>query len=301
MSSSARLKRLPLGEGGWPKARRMRVSTGRGFALRTAPPSRGSYILWGAVSRTRPYTTSFCGARRPRHAKPRRGAPVCAPAGMAATPPYGHVGAATCRPQTSAVPRWAGGHRPPLPTSSWAKRRTRLSCPFLRRQGLGEQILRLRLRMTENVWARRGRRAPHKSSPIPTHFPPEKNHPPAAVPPGDADGAYTVSREARSYPVRPARGSADGGHFGPPASPTGLSPCGDPAFHYICSGGMNPPGIKVLACGQNAWQGGDGISFTPTLLSGSARCRRRRIAPPPQGCRQPQWYRRRRPPRGPGR
>ena len=38
-------------------------------AALTAHPSRGSYILWGAASRTRPCATSFCGAQRPRRAR----------------------------------------------------------------------------------------------------------------------------------------------------------------------------------------------------------------------------------------
>ncbi len=71
----------------------------------------------------------FCGARLPRRAHaprhsvgrddlgapPPLGAHLCVrPWGKATTPLYGHVGAAICRPQTSAVPLRTGGHRPPL-------------------------------------------------------------------------------------------------------------------------------------------------------------------------------------------
>ena len=71
----------------------------------------------------------FCGARLPRRAHaprhsvgrddlgapPPLGAHLCVrPWGKATTPLYGHVGAAICRPQTSAGPLRTGGHRPPL-------------------------------------------------------------------------------------------------------------------------------------------------------------------------------------------
>ena len=66
----------------------------------------------------------------------------------------------------------------------------------------------------------------HRQSPLPW-----KNHPPAAVPPGDGNGACAVSREARSCPVRPTRGSADGGRSDPPASPhRALALRGPPVF-----------------------------------------------------------------------
>mgnify|MGYP005773009719 FL=1 len=44
------------------------------------------------------------------------------------------------------------------------------------------------------------------------------------------------------------------GILGGMGRPTRLAPCGDPD-DLICSGQVNCPGIKVLACGQNACRG----------------------------------------------